>query len=87
MIAADIYFELTQAKLVPDVPFCAAPAKWREALFRGAGDADDAVGQVHWLSRENFVLEDQVASANEEAREWKSKYEAAVAAAKESVTA
>ncbi len=86
-IAADIYFELTQAKLAPDVPFCAAPDKWREALIRGAGDADDAVSENAGMRQDNFYLEQHLAHAKADARAWQKKYEADVAAKKESVTA
>lgn len=86
-LAADIYFELTQAKLAPDVPFCAAPDQWRESMIRAVGGADDWKSQCVALDSDNFRLSVRLDDANERAGEWKRKYEAAVAATKESVTA
>jgi hypothetical protein len=90
-IAADIYFELTQAKLAPDVPFCAAPDQWREALSRGIGDAQYMIDDMHGIVRENAELEEALSSARSDAsiakaerNEWKRKFEAAI---KEPVTA
>ncbi len=86
-LATDIYFELTQAKLAPDVPFAAAPDEWRAALLRGVGDNDDLPEQLTSVHLELAGLREYLSSAQAEAREakadrdaWKKKYEEATKA-------
>lgn len=67
-LAADVYHELTLVGLAPPVHFAAADSKWRDAINKAIGDADDLSDQLEELEAKTERIAESRSALREQVR-------------------